>query len=349
MHAQTQEVDRSTLFALQVMMVNMCVSILPLWWVLSRVESLSPLSAYFGWIVLSALLYSVAVVYTYRAMRLEEYMRLAHTRWIPPVATVGVQIINGLLGMGAVGLLLGQVAGQTALVGILCVRLQASCLPLRSLWQMMKSLKSFPMYNLPTMLLNLLNRQLPILASGVSFPAEAAGQLALAVRLGAFPVDLVVGAFGQALMASASAQLRDAPHGLFASFKRLVLVLGLVASVMVVLGVLLIPPLFRWFFPSTWQPSGVYLLWLLPIIAARVVALSLMQALVVLGKLRAQMAWEILLFVLGVLSFVLPVLGLGDLLTATATYSLTQTVALAALVGYTFLQVRNFSSGKEAE
>ncbi|MCG3189374.1 MAG: hypothetical protein LKCHEGNO_01748 [Burkholderiaceae bacterium] len=151
--------------------------------------------------------------------------------------------------------------------------------------------RRFPLFSLPADAINALTAQLPLLVIGSRFGAEAAGQLALAMRVLGAPVALLGGSVLDVFKRESAAAWRDHGHcvGVFArTFK------GLTAGALLVATLLgfCAPWLFESVFGGAWRTSGTIALWLLPLFALRFVASPLSYLFYVAGKQHVDLVWQ---------------------------------------------------------
>jgi O-antigen/teichoic acid export membrane protein len=294
---------------------------------------LQPLRPYIGLLVLSVLFYGVLQVLTYRLIRLQRFRVQMHSRWAQSLFYTLTQLGGGVLRVGAVGLLMGQVVGQ--LVGVLLlgrgVRLQWG--GIGRLWALAMRYREFPLYNLPTALISTLGLQLPILLAAALYSVKEAGWLLLGLRLIGMPVDLLASSLGQVYLGRAAELARHAPAELRAFVLRTLKRLVGLAILPTVLLMVVAPPLFAWLFGADWRASGEYLQILTPVLLARLVASPIAQTLIVTRRLSLQLGWESLRLILVALSFWLPAILHQPFSVALSAYSGVYTLSLLLLMG----------------
>ncbi|WP_158554027.1 lipopolysaccharide biosynthesis protein [Micromonospora deserti] len=153
--------------------------------------------------------------------------------------------------------------------------------------------RGFVLASAPAGLISALAVNLPVLATGTLLGSTAAGDLALALRIGALPSAL----FGQALMpilfGEIAHRLRAAPSGVLRAYDRALL--GLLASGAVsVTGLALstwwLAPML---FGPQWRGAGVALLLLVPYMVSQFAVSPLSQSLNAAGRNGQQLCWDL--------------------------------------------------------
>lgn len=264
------------------------------------------------------------------------------------VMTVGVQVVLGVTGVRAGGLLIGLGMGQVTSVVALLPRsgvLSSDARDARHLW-LLRSLawryRRFPLMLGPSGLLNVLGLQLPVVLLAHWFGATAAGWLGLTQRVLAFPVALIGTAIGQVYLSQLASALRSDHTVGVTLFRRTSLRLGIYALVLAIVLVALGPSLFGTIFGSSWYTSGTYARAMALALATQLIAAPLSQTLVVLERQRDQLIWDV--FRLSAVYLTLfaahrmgasasaAVYFLG--LTLAVTYTISWLVSLSAMRGY---------------
>jgi len=131
-------------------------------------------------------------VLTFWHARYRRYNVLVKTRVIRALAKTVFQTIAGLLHFGSVGLLIGEVLGDSCGLKTLLKNINFfknfSLIRLRNV---MKSYREFPIYTMPGALVNILGIQVPPLLLIAYFGTSFGGQYGLAVRALTIPAMLI--------------------------------------------------------------------------------------------------------------------------------------------------------------
>ena len=232
------------------------------------------------------------------AVRKKRYPAIGRTRVTQSVGQVATQLGAGLLGMGAGGLVAGDVVGRVGGAGPLAAPLWREDRPLlRAVsWARMREAaglhRRFPLLSSWSALVNAVGLNLPALVFGALFGAATAGLFVLAQRVVGMPLRLVGNSVAQVYLGEAGRLAREDPaaaRALFMRTARRLLLVGLAPTVVIAaLGALL----FRLAFGVEWQQAGVYAQVLALPFALQAVADPLSQTLNVNQRQDLQLGWD---------------------------------------------------------
>jgi O-antigen/teichoic acid export membrane protein len=252
----------------------------------------------YAWLVGVGLVFAgvYQAIYSW-AIRTRSFKALAEARVFQNGGQAVGQALLAVPGLGAVGLMLGDVFGR--LLGV--VRLGSKSLPRiapehRS-WSALREVAieyaRFPKVMLLAGLLNAAAVQAPFLLFPASFGADSAGMYFLAHRVLIIPASLIGTAVGQAFFGEA-AGLRENPARLHILTKRLTVVL--LAVVTPVYGAVAVigPLLFTLAFGPKWVTAGEFAQVLAPMILIWSVARPLSSLLVVGDRLGESLLYTAL-------------------------------------------------------
>ena len=203
-------------------------------------------------------------------LRTKSYTEIAANRLAQSSTVVAVQVGLGLFGAGASGLLLGTVAGSLAGMGRL----------IRAAWR--RSHRSFrevrprearaaatryrrfPIFSAPSIAINILGLDVPLVWIVATYGAGTGGQFALAQRVVALPIAVLAAAVGQVYFAEAARLAQERPAGLRGLFTKTTRTLVLAAIGPFALGAVASPSLFPVIFGQAWSDAGLYVAILAP-------------------------------------------------------------------------------------
>jgi O-antigen/teichoic acid export membrane protein len=157
-------------------------------------------------LVIGVLTASAYQITNYWAVRKSKFGAIARTRIQQGLAGPASQLVLGLAGFGALGLIVGQILGQCAGLGRLALgmiadnRRPARTIRPRGLAWAARRYRRFPIYDSWAGLLNVAGAQAPVLLFAALFTPTLAGYYALAVRILSAPLTLVGNAVSQVLM-----------------------------------------------------------------------------------------------------------------------------------------------------
>lgn len=207
-------------------------------------------------------------VLNFWALRKNEFRVVAQTKLTQSISNVAVQVVAGVAGFGAVGLIVGHILGFTAGVVRLAkgVDFKQLALVLRGGWRraaaVLRGLSRFPKFDVPGSLVDFLGVQLPNLALAALFGPAVAGTYFLADRILTAPMSIVSQSISQAVLAGARETI--AQGRLLRQTLLIVLGLAAAAAVPAVVIVFAGEYLFSVIFDESWRQAGVYAAWLVP-------------------------------------------------------------------------------------
>lgn len=192
------------------------------------------------------------------ALRKRLYGAVGKRNLTQNLTLVMAQTCLGAVGLGPIGLYIGQVAGRAvsaltlarAMPGLLATRSGAALRGVAcAYWR-------FPLVFSASSLLNTLGTYLPIIVVSHSFGAAAAGQLGIAQTVSLAPVSLVGTAIGQVYIGDLAAKLRGGLTQTKRSYVRdsaiLAAAAGALAAIFVLAGPRLVPAILG----AEWVPAG---------------------------------------------------------------------------------------------
>lgn len=210
------------------------------------------------------------------------------------------QLALGWIGAGALGLVLGHLAGYAVAVAILAspavAALKSPSLPtVREARAVAQRFRRFPIYGASSTLLNSAGLQVPVLGIAFLYSAEVAGWYGLAQRVFGVPLSVIAMALGQGLKGLLSSALRN---GEFAATARSLLwiaaTMQLCFAAVLLAVILMAPTLFALIFGESWRNSGVYLQYLAPLLLAQFIVSPFHVVLDVLERPELHFVREIL-------------------------------------------------------
>lgn len=251
------------------------------------------------WLVPFAILGGGAYqVLSYWSVREKALGSIARSKLTQSISQASVQVGGGLTGAGSIGLIFGSIAGQLA--G--CVSLGAriwkenrplfSTLSLQIVHSAARRYRRFPLVSTVSALLNSLGLQLPILVLAAYFDSAVVGLFGLTQRILLAPVALLSGAVGQVFLSEAATLASSSHSQLPGLFKAVTRKLFWIALGPVTLLAVLAPGIFRVCFGPDWTEAGLYARILAPLLLAQFVITPVAQSLIVVERLRLQLAWD---------------------------------------------------------
>jgi O-antigen/teichoic acid export membrane protein len=240
------------------------------------------------------------------ALRKKDFTVVAQTKLLQSVTNVVAQIIGGIAGLGAIGLIVGHVLGFTAGVMRLARDVAFRCHSVRSPTHRKRAAGllaghgRFPKLDVPASLVDFLGVQLPNLALVAMFSPAVAGIYFLAERVMTAPMGIVAQALGQTILAGARETIAQGRF-LRQTFL-IVLALGAMISIPAIIVMTAGEYLFSTIFDDTWRQAGVYAAWLVPGFAVQFIYSSISTTLTATRGQRVNLFIHLSLLVLKVLA-----------------------------------------------
>lgn len=200
--------------------------------------------------------------------RQKQFSTIAKTRIRQSVASSSVQIGGGYLGLGSVGLIVGQIISFSAGILRLFISFWKESKPLYKLISITrvkengKKYDKFPKYSTFESLANVAAIQLPVIIIAAVAIGPEAGYLMLAMKVMAIPMGLIGGSIAQVYLSRAPLELRNGNLKLFTSQ----ILAGLFKAgvgPLICVG-LLAPYIFSIIFGQEWGRVGDIILWMTP-------------------------------------------------------------------------------------
>jgi O-antigen/teichoic acid export membrane protein len=219
-----------------------------------------------GWIYLIPVGVTIAGAYQtlyYWTNRHSRYRLLSASRMSQTLMATGLSLLLGVLGVGVGGLVVSGIAGQTAGLVFLAwpILRRAAGRPRtitwRSVTEVAKQYKRFPIYSMPADIVSTTTHQLPTLLLSRFFGPGIVGLYALTQRVVAAPVTLLAGAVLDVFKQRASREYATGGN-CRSTFVRTFNTLLLIAVPTFAAMVAVAPPAFAFFFGEQWREAGRY-------------------------------------------------------------------------------------------
>jgi len=306
------------------------------------------LADHLWWIPVLILVGGMALGLSNWFVRKAMFKPLATIRAGQSIAMVVSQIVAGLLGLGASGLLGGRVAGSivsTTLLAALSWRrvpaIRKGEIKIGRVWRVAKENSQFPKYNAPQNLISSISRVALPFILGLFFGIETVGLFWLANRVIRAPASLVERSVRTVFYQRASELFNKGK-----TFYQLLLwaSLGLSLIGLVPLTILLLfgPEIFSIVFGAEWRKAGIMTQWLAAWWLVSFVSGPAVESLTVLRLQKYSFYFQIVLSSARIIAVVLGAL-MGDDITAIAAASVVGVIFNFGLLLAVIVTVRNKS------
>jgi O-antigen/teichoic acid export membrane protein len=256
-----------------------------------------------------------------------------------------VQILGGVAGLGADGLIVGRIVGRVLAITVMgygVIRREVGSILGSVEAKKMKALarehSAFPKYNLPRAIMNITSRNLTPLLLLYFFGPAVAGLYWFAFRLLQMPVMLIGNAIRRVYYQRAI-EIHHAGGDLTGIFTKTTLMLAALAVGPAVVIVLFGPPLFGLVFGEAWVRAGEYSQWLVIGWLTTFVNVPSVMLIPVLKLQKLALGFDAVKVVLQSIAIPTAAYFGGDILAITA-FSIVTFVANGCLIGYMFFYLR---------
>lgn len=239
-------------------------------------------------------------VVRYALLRESRFQPLAQVSLVQNGTRAGSQILLGALSFSLPGLLVGEVLGRAAGLGRM----------VRATWPRLKRAvrrvkgprlretawehRKYPLFALPSSLVDNLAVYLPIPLIATSYGVAAAGFFALTQRVLSLPLALVGASVADAFHSRAARYAREEPHRVEEFFFRVAGGLLLVGALPALALALFGEPLFTLAFGASWATAGTLATVMAPWVLAILVVSPLSRIVLVLQGQELKLAYDVL-------------------------------------------------------
>lgn len=229
---------------------------------------------FLGLLPLSLVMLGLHQNMTYWAIRTKAFTSVAQAKLGQAVGQIGAQVGLGLLQVGGLGLLVGDVLGRTSgagtavLLGWPRARRAFAALRLAELGRVGWRYRKFSLGVVPGFM-SAANTQAPIFVIAACFGPPSMAAYALAQQVIATPLGLLGEATGQAFMAEAAGATD--PGAVKARLRSLMAKMAMAGAMLMVAVVIGAPAFFALVFGESWREAGVIVQFLVPVFVVRFV------------------------------------------------------------------------------
>jgi O-antigen/teichoic acid export membrane protein len=279
-------------------------------------------------------------------LRQAKYRSLFRNRLIETVSMIATQVLAGVFGVGAIGLILGRILGMGAACfdaysGIIrsIGRSGRRSLSIGKMKQLARRYWRFPAYTTPAELLASLSRQIPPLFLATYFSVESVGLYWLANRVLERPALLFGREINRVLLQHLAGD-QDRGRTRPALLTKTTLILAALALPPFILVIAFGPWIFAVLFGSAWLNAGDYARWMSLVSFAQLIALPSRTAALFNGLQRAQALLEIARALAGAAAIAVAAELTRDEIVSMAAFCVIQSLIVLAFVFITFVVMR---------
>ena len=238
---------------------------------------------------------SNVVILSQALIRQSKYIGLAWTKILQNLMAAIFSIVLALIAVPT-GLVFSHVIGL-AVACCLLLKFYPTVLGKKAflklpLWSVAKKYYKYPLYMVPSGILNILATNIPLVIISSSFGLAAAGYFGLAQRTLHAPATMIGNAVGDVFRQQASKDLRDGGSCRLLMIKMTSGLLAISAIPFVSLYYWVVD-LFPVVFGSEWTVAGEMAQVLLPMYLIRFVTIPCCSVLVIVGKTEVDLCWQL--------------------------------------------------------
>jgi len=230
---------------------------------ITRIIGNSNISLWLYFVPLTVFLSGTYQIFYYWLNRKKRYKRLAVNRVLQAILMVSVNLIMGLAGFGASGLIVGNICGfffASASLGWETyreIRKEISLIGYSKLRKLLLRFRKFPFYSLPADFLNVISNQAPAVFLSSFFGVNVVGFFGLTQRVLGVPVTLISTSLYDVFKERASSDYRRIGNckEIYLKTLKSLFVLSIVPFLLFFFSA---PWLFTLIFGPSWRTAGVY-------------------------------------------------------------------------------------------
>lgn len=222
------------------------------------------IDALWYFIPMAFFLYGISEVMSYYSTRYRGFSIIAKVSVVQQVIGALTKISIGFLHSNVIGLLTGNIlaesGGQTIYLRAYWKKLQQSIhyITPRRIRYVLKRYNDFPLYRLPSQLLQNASRSLPILYFGWYFGSDLTGQVSLAISMLSIPVGIACRSVGKAFYGEIASLGQQYNKEITLLTRRIMIRLFVISIVPFTLLICFGPWIFSTFFGPEWTQSGTF-------------------------------------------------------------------------------------------
>ena len=267
----------------------------------------------------------------YLVIRSLRHRLLAKSKVVQGAVAASSQTGLGLMGIGAVGLVIGLVMGRLASALYAYFSLNIYIKSKKSLWEVAKKYMRFPKLALPSGGVNALAVELPMLLTAAIYGTGIAGLYALAQRVVVAPMGMVGKSIAQVYMAKLGEYVRNNNPQAVLLYSSVAKKLFTISIVPFILLAIFSPYIFGMLFGASWSVTGYIIRLLSPAFFVQFVVAPLSQTLNYIGRQDIQLVWDTLRFIGILIIFYIAKIWKIEYITLFSIYSIYLTIAYILL------------------
>ena len=259
---------------------------------------LNSIKPYFPLLILGFFGSGLYNIFLYWAIRQRDYYRITYTKINQTVSGSISKILVGLFHFGPLGLIIGTLISQIAGVNTFIRQMLKkdrfifSMITYEDMKSMAKQNSSFPIFSLPSSIINSIALALPVIMLSTNYGLEETGLYSFAYGILVSPGSFISTSISQVYYGEVANHIREKSNESLDLFYSTTRKLGLIGIFFIGIPAIFAPSLFPIIFGNAWKDAGSYCLPLsLMVYAAFVVSTT--SRLGLLGFNHWQLIWDI--------------------------------------------------------
>jgi teichuronic acid exporter len=286
--------------------------------------------------------------WSYYPLWLQDFRTVSTAKIINALAFTLPALSLSVAGSGNISLIIADILGRFFCAAYIVWRssnlrsILAINVPSGQLKKSALQYRRFPVYSVPSALINAIGSMAMPLFLTLTYSAHDAGQYAIVDRSIGFGVSLVTASASQVFTAEFSKAIlenREQPFAMFRDYIRKMLALAVIPMVVLTVWA---PDIIRVVFGSNWILAGHMAQILAPMYLISFASQPVNMALVLLGNQRLQMSWEIGRIVAISIGWTLILTNSASVLASVLMYSIVTSIMCIAYLGLAYWRLQNF-------
>lgn len=256
------------------------------------------ISTWLYWIPLSVLLTGIFQTLNYWTSRKKLYEKLSVSRVAQSASGSATNLVFGLSGLGASGLVFGNLIGQFAACNILAWNFwkknknKFNNLSKKNIKELAIKYQDLPRINSLHAFIDIMQSGGMVFIIAIFFGDVTLGFYALTIRILRAPLSLVGASVAQVFFQTSS-EIYSQGHDLHEFTKKIMLRLSLIALPIFLIIYLIAPTMFSLVFGKEWEVSGQYAQIFSPLLALNFISSPLSQIVIIVGKQKEGLVFGI--------------------------------------------------------
>lgn len=253
---------------------------------------------YMLWLPITLLVGGIVQIFTFQTLRQKEFQSVGISRIWRGGLTAISQILFGVLNMGPVGLILGNLSGKVAgWISLLKREFSLLISPeipsIVESFQLLRKYIKFPAFTMTAAVIDRISLQIPVFLLIWLLGTQETGWYGLANRIVLVPLSFIGSAIGESYLAQMSEVLRNNPRKAHQYFLKTLKLLFFIGVMPISLLGLLAPWGIGKFFGDQWGQAGRYIQILMPAYCLQFAISPLSHTLNIAEKQDWLLYWDI--------------------------------------------------------